>query len=76
MEEHQKTVQAGDMRMARVNKPSFLAVDDVIIAGSTMRNSLSMILNAISSNSANIPMNNLLATSTFGYVLFSYGDRF
>jgi len=76
MEGHQRTVQTGDMRIARLNKPAFLAVDDLIIAGSTMRNSLSMILNAISSRSANIPMSNLIATSTFGYVLFSYGDRF
>lgn len=76
MEEHRKLVQTGDMRMARYNKPAFLAIDDVIIAGSTMRNSLSMLLNAVSSGSAQIPMNNQIATSTFGYVLFSYGERF
>ena len=58
--------------------PSFLAVDDIIIQGSTVRGALSEVVKSISSLKSGIPqsLQNMARSNIFGYVLFSYSDRF
>lgn len=71
-----KKYSGGDYRISRANTPHFLAVDDIIIAGSTMKNAISMILGALSNPNNQIEASKIAETNTHGYVLFSYGNRF
>ena len=76
MSDWSKKYSMGDYRISKANMPHFLAVDDIIIAGSTMKNAISMILRALSNPENQIEASKIAEINTHGYVLFSYGNRF
>jgi pyrimidine operon attenuation protein/uracil phosphoribosyltransferase len=75
MIKHKEIVKTGDMRIAKATSPMFLAVDDLIIGGSTMRGAFDMLLNAISNPSNNIENPGIISRGSRGYALFSYSDK-
>jgi hypothetical protein len=76
MKDWNKKYSGQDYRVAKANMPHFLAIDDTIIAGSTMKNAISMLLSAVSNPNNKIDYSQLAGSNTHGYVLFSYGNRF
>lgn len=75
MIKHKEIVKTGDMRLARATSPMFLAVDDLIIGGSTMRSTFDMLLSAISNSANKIESPSIISRGSCGYTLFSYGDK-
>lgn len=75
MIKHKETVQTGDIRLARATSPMFLAIDDLIIGGSTMRSAFDILLKAISNTSNKIDSPSIISRGSCGYALFSYGDK-
>lgn len=71
-----RDTKGADFKVMNASMPSFLTLDDLIIAGSTMRGALSNVLSAMSSTKSNIEMVEVAKRNMFGYVLFSYGSRF